>query len=81
MRLYLCDDCANAQTGDFSFLDFFYDEGRSIERMDEIEDGMKRIGTVYLTDEYDEFSNRPCDCCGTALAGQRTVFTQAEAGK
>lgn len=82
----VCDDCViYLANGDLSGLDYHYGEDEAEERQKEITTGEAeliafakqdyKITQVLLavTDDVDCFSRRPCGCCGTRLAGQRTT--------
>jgi hypothetical protein len=63
---WVCSDCLMVlANGDYTGI-----EGEA--RMREVEAGVEDFPTdVYYNDDDDEFSRRPCDCCGTPLAGRR----------
>jgi hypothetical protein len=67
-NLLLCDDCTIAAcNGDFSGLDFHYDEPTASKRRAEIETGLETLGAGLVpsfdsetNDGIEEFSNVPC---------------------
>lgn len=75
-NLRLCQDCTQAAVNDdYSGLDYYLNEQDSLERQKEIVAGLKSLGSgLVCRDDIDEFSSRKCDCCGTRLAGERTLF-------
>lgn len=72
--VYVCADCIMViANGDYSGLDV---DDNADDRAAEIDAGLDKLtesGHVAAGDgEQDrEFSSRPCDCCGTHLAGSR----------
>lgn len=69
-----------AVNGDTSSLDYYYGEHAQARRT-EIDAGLDKLGLHLVPDfdsEYgrghDEFSWRPCQCCGTSLGGARWQF-------
>jgi len=80
--LQLCQDCLFAAVnGDFSGLDYHYEKSEADKRQREIVLGLGKLGRNLVpdfdsnTDEgIEEFSTRPCDCCGTKLHGSRHRF-------
>ena len=77
-NLVLCADCVHpAVYDDYTALDYHYTADIAEEKMKAIKDGLKKLGSGLCYDsskEPDEFSCRPCDCCGTRLAGSRDYF-------
>jgi len=76
-NLVFCEDCAVAAVNDdYSALDYYYNPEEAVARYNKIRDGLTRLGHVMWdsTRGEDEFSTRPCDCCGTKLAGRRMYF-------
>lgn len=66
---YACIDCAVVIANDD-------DSGVSDSVREEWERGMENValyelGNIVVGDEYNEFSTRRCDSCGTHLAGAR----------
>jgi hypothetical protein len=76
-NLRLCQDCTLAAVNDdYSGLDYYLNEAESLERQKEIVAGLESLGLgLVCGDDTDEFSTRKCDCCGTRLAGERTLFS------
>jgi len=74
--LLLCGECLQAAVnGDYSCLDYYYDEAEADSRMAEIQKGLDRLGTGLTMGDNDfEFCKTPCDCCGTRLHGYRHEF-------
>lgn len=76
----LCEDCTIAAVnGDFTGLDNHPET--SDRRMAEIVSGLERLGADLVPDfdsesgrGMEEFSSRPCQCCGSRLAGSRHSF-------
>jgi phosphoribosylaminoimidazole (AIR) synthetase len=72
----VCADCIVViATGDYTALDYCYQADESEKRMKEINSGLSQAGGYVLGGESDrdeEFSRRPCDCCGSSLHGART---------
>ena len=71
-NLAFCADCTIAAVnGEFSSIEGdqqYADTTTGLERLG-------KIGAVYYAgQEPDEFSLRPCDCCGSRLAGSREYF-------
>lgn len=79
-NLAFCEDCTQAAVNDdYTGLDYHYNEQEAEQRQADIEAGLSRLsllGAVCYdsTQERDEFSSRPCDCCGSRLAGGRDYF-------
>jgi hypothetical protein len=77
-NIVLCSDCTQAAVNDdYTGLDYHYGEVEGKERFQAITAGLRRLGSGLVWDsnqEPDEFSSRPCDCCGTRLAGGRDFF-------
>lgn len=70
----VCTDCIMViANGDYSGLDFYDDADDRAAEVDAGLDKLSESGAVTAGDsEHDrEFSSRPCDCCGTLLAGHR----------
>lgn len=74
----VCTDCIMViANGDYSELNYYYpdnDDADPDKRAEEIDAGIENAGgrIVPGNPEYDkEFSSRPCDCCGSHLAGHR----------
>lgn len=78
----LCYDChMYASTGDATFLDYDYPAKEADEKFEAIEAGLEEL--PHLISETregeqaeEEFSSRPCGCCGSELAGYRAFYTQ-----
>ena len=78
-NLTFCTDCTQAAVNDdYTGLDYHYNEQEAEQRQAEIMAGLSRLGSlgyVYHAGlDSDEFSSRPCDCCGSRLAGSRDYF-------
>ncbi len=78
-NLVFCEDCMLAAVNnDYTGLDYHYNEQEAEQRQAEIVAGLSRLsalGSVCLAGiAGDEFSTRPCDCCGSHLAGSREYF-------
>jgi hypothetical protein len=80
-NLWLCEDCLMAAVNDdYSGLDYSYNPAEAEQRMEEIQDGLRKLG--WVTPDFDaetgegidDFSSRRCDCCGSNLAGERHRF-------
>lgn len=71
-NLVFCTDCTIAAVNDdFSGIE---DDQQYADIMTGLE-RLGKIGAVYHAgQEPDEFSSRPCDCCGSRLAGSREYF-------
>lgn len=78
----LCEDCLIAACNDdYSGLDYYLKEPEATERMHAIQAGLFRLGR-YLVPNFDsetgqgcnDFSMRPCGCCGSRLHGSRHEF-------
>ena len=72
----VCMDCyVVILTGDESFIDMHYtNEKEADKRISEIRNGMSRLaneGNLHDGKNRDEFSRYSCDCCGSALHGER----------
>lgn len=70
----VCIDCIMAIVNDdYTGLDYHYSEQESNQRMKAIQDGISNTeGQIVTGDELnDTFSHKPCDCCGSNLAGTR----------
>lgn len=80
--LWLCTDCLFAAVNDdYTGLDYSYSKPEAESRERAIRKGLADLGPnlVYNADSetskgMNEFSHRPCDCCGSALAGARERF-------
>ena len=80
--LWLCGDCTMAAVnGDYSGLDYYYSPEESAAREKEIRESLSQMGPNLVSDSdgetgigHDEFSRKPCDCCGIRLAGARERF-------
>ena len=76
-NLAVCMDCIHAIVNDdFTGLQYSHDEENADRREKEIRDGIQKlsqIGYICLdeTRDMDEFSVKPCECCGERLAGTR----------
>jgi hypothetical protein len=77
-NLALCTDCTMAAVNsDYSGLEYHYPPEESERRMQEITEGLEKLGSGLCydgTQEEDEFSHRQCDCCGSRLTGRRSFF-------
>lgn len=72
--IQVCEDCLMAiANGDYTGLDYWYPEAEAEERHREIDAGIASFSpaTLHPGDDHDEFSRRPCECCGSDLAGAR----------
>lgn len=70
VELWFCDDCAIGMSNDdFTGID---DEDRYNEVLNCV--NTMRQQNVAYGDEHNELSMKPCDCCGTSLAGGRYKF-------
>jgi hypothetical protein len=75
--LLLCIDCTMAAVNDdYTGLDYHYNEQEAEIRQREIVAGLERLGPHLCMDskEDEEFSTRPCACCGSRLHGRRSYF-------
>ena len=71
-NLVFCEDCTIAAVnGDYSGIE---DE----QQYADTTTGLERLGKIgavcHAGREPDEFSSRPCDCCGNRLVGSRDYF-------
>lgn len=68
----LCEDCYTAIcTGDYSFLDYYYNSDEATEKMEIIEDYLENLGVCTVkTNSIDDFCSGKCACCGTKLTGK-----------
>ena len=85
--LELCQDCMQyMETGDTTFLDYYYDEPESTNRLKEIERGIRELeeeheGNLVCNFNTDndtgsnQFSRSICDCCRSKLAGVRYNYS------
>lgn len=81
-NLWLCEDCTiGSVNDDFTGLDYYLKEPEASKRMAEIKAGLAALGPNLVpifdseTNEgIDEFSSKPCACCGSHLAGSRHEF-------
>ena len=48
------------------------------KRVEEIKEGVKRLGNTSATGEGIDFTSKGCDCCGTMKAGERHFFYSPE---
>lgn len=80
--LMLCDDCMIiAVNADASGLDYSYRPDEAAQRLAAIEAGLARLGP-HLVPAFDsetglgieEYSSRPCACCGEWRHGGRHEF-------
>ncbi len=73
-----CGDCTPVlANGDYTHLDYYYDEAEAEAVMARINQGMDEAGGYIAYGDRDkdiDFSRRRCDCCGSTLHGQRTHF-------
>lgn len=71
----VCADCYHVITnGDYTYLDYHYNEKDAAKRVKEINKGIANAGGHICagdSDKDDEFAKRPCDCCGSKLHGAR----------
>jgi hypothetical protein len=80
--LWFCHDCLFAAVNDdYTGLDFSLSREKADARMGEIQVGLGKFGPNLVPDfdsetddGIEEFSRRPCDCCGEGLAGGRHRF-------
>jgi hypothetical protein len=74
----VCDDCTPVlANGDYTHLDYHYDEPVASEVMARINQGMSEAGgDIELGNPNKDldFSKRNCDCCGAGQYGRRTHF-------
>jgi hypothetical protein len=75
-NLKFCHACLHAAVNDeYTGLDYYLDEPEATQRMSQIKEGLAKLpGYPVYTGNDDEFSLRPCDCCGEKLAGERFEF-------
>jgi hypothetical protein len=81
-NLWFCPDCMIAAVnGDFTGLDYHYDEPEASERQAAIIAGLEDLGPHLVPDfdtesgdGYDEFAICTCDCCHGRQAGNRYRF-------
>lgn len=87
--IQLCGDCMIvAVNGDYSGFDYQMNgrgpkaEAKRDARIAEVDAGLASLGPhlvpsfdVEADKGYDEFSTRPCECCGTKLHGSRFEFS------
>ena len=72
-----CADCVHpVANGDFSSLDYYYQQEESDRRYKRIVQGMEELceehgGSLHIGDPVSEFSRERCDICGTTLGGSR----------
>ena len=71
-NLVFCTDCTiAAANGDLSGIE-------DDQQYADTTTGLERLGKIsavyHAGQEPDEFSTRPCDCCGSRLAGSRDYF-------
>ena len=74
--LWFCTDCLHAAVNnDYTGLDYYLNEPEATNRMNQIKEGLAKLPgyPVYIGND-DEFSTRPCDCCGEKLHGERFEF-------
>jgi hypothetical protein len=74
-----CDDCTPViHNGDYTHLDYHYNEVEAQAAMERINKGMAEAGGDMLQGPDKskdlEFSTRRCDCCGSTLHGRREHF-------
>lgn len=90
-NLTLCEECMLVlETGDVTFLDYYYDEPESTERLKTIEQGiidLHNSNTLYkdtaIVPNYDsetgegidEYSIAICDCCNSRLGGKKYRYS------
>lgn len=79
-KLMFCQDCMIAAVNDdYTGLDYHYDKEEADEREKAIRAGLANLGGyAVMGHEHDEFSRRPCDCCGMQLHGERWEFNVIE---
>ncbi|MGM1051834.1 MAG: hypothetical protein ACQEXO_05505 [Pseudomonadota bacterium] len=84
----VCTDCLMIiANDDASGLDYSLSEEDAAERERVIREAMAEIqreeGQIVVgeSDRDDEFSARPCACCGTRLAGQRHHCVMLSSGR
>ena len=77
-RYMVCQDCLMMLANDdASGLDYDYDEKEAVRRLKAINDGVQEAAGegCYIvcgdSEQDEEFSTSPCDCCGDRLAGSR----------
>ena len=79
--LYLvCSDCLQPiMYGDYSSLDYYYDEKQALEIQIKVEKGISELiaghgvnaNLTIAQADINEFSSSPCECCGSKLTGAR----------
>lgn len=75
MRYKLCEDCTMASVNDdFTGLSYYLEDEFIDDRIKEIKEGLKRLGTIYHSGKIIKFDIYPCDCCKSRLAGERHIF-------
>jgi hypothetical protein len=71
----VCEECMMIiATGDYSHLQYDYDENGADERVVEIDTAIDQVEGEIVpgNSEHDEeFSIKPCECCKSQLAGSR----------
>ncbi len=77
----LCEDCTvPVSCGDYTGLDYWYDEEMANRRMREIDEGYEvfcKEHGGYLMPVFDkpiELGCNPCDCCKARSVGKRSRF-------
>jgi hypothetical protein len=77
-KYMVCTDCMLViANGDYSSLDYHFDEKESKERAESIDKGIDSLIEKggYLTigdlETKEDFSIYSCECCGSKLAGER----------
>lgn len=71
----VCMDCYSAiLTGDYTHLDYYYNESEADDLEKIIKDGESRLadgGNLHDGEERDAFSRESCDCCERTEHGER----------
>jgi len=72
----VCTECSTVVAGDTTSFDLWYDTPeQAAERLDIIQKSINFLSDLYgyahNNGTTDEFSNQPCECCGSHLAGER----------
>ena len=86
-QIWVCSDCIQViANGDATGLDYSYSEKAARRKLKQIEVGIEDLqsegGQLIAGEETDEFSVSPCECCCSALPGDRyecLIYTHEEA--
>ena len=74
--LKVCPDCEDYLSGDISGWSMYYSDQEIREKLHRLDEAMKEHGYICPLFRVDEFSDQPCDLCGTHTAGQRIYFKE-----